>query len=469
MSSLRRSLVLVTVGGSLCMLFLAAVNSPVFTEYVRALGATDLQIGLLSGLPMIMLAWQFVGAVIANRLQHRKPLFLVLIIAGRLLYLPIAILPFVMGEGDQVVDLIVILVALSAALSNVIGPAWFSWMADIIPTSILNRYWASRHRAQHLTWLVAYLAFGAFAMLTSLDVQLVFLVLAIIGVTAGVVDILLFIWVREPPNHIVKGEPILRILADPLKDRNFRTFVVFQCVWAFTALFSASFMMLYAIEGLGLGGGKATLVWCAMIMNALSAPYWGRLADKHGHKSIIAICVAMKPLVLLLFIFVTPGTALIALPIGFFIDSMWNAGLFVATNGYMMKVSPRRNRSVFVASITGLSGIFGGLGAICGGAFLSHYDGFHMELFSRDWNKFHLLFGVNFFMRIGCAYLVHYIKEPKSTEHDIVLDEMRGYWPMKFLLFPVGFYRHKVLPALRDTADTVMRNGQRKGKADADR
>ena len=253
---------------------------------------------------------------------------------------------------------------------------------------------------------------------------------------------------------MVKGEPILRILADPLKDRDFRSFVVYQCAWTFSALFAAAFMQLYAIEWLQLGEGKTTLIWCAMIMNALMAPYWGRLADKHGHKAIISICTAMKPAIVIVFMLVTPRTAVWILPVALFADSMWNAGIFVAANGYMMKVSPKRNRSVFVASITGLSGICGGLGAICGGWFLKATAEFHFDLFGRGWENFHLLFLASAVMRAGCILLAYRIREPKSTGHDQVLGEIQRLWPMRYLLFPVGFYRLKVLPMLLGSGES---------------
>lgn len=436
------------------MVYMATVNSPVFTAFVRDLGATEFHIGLIGGLPLVMLLFQFVGALLANRMVRRKPAFLVLIIIGRLVYLPIALLPVLMPDSSHLMTLVIVMVALSAALSNVIGPAWFSWMADIIPRRILNRYWAGRHMVMQLTWLAVTFAVAVFVWFSGLDVRTSFLILAVVGVTAGVVDILLFIWVHEPPNEILKGEPILSTLAAPLKDPDFRTFVYFQCAWAFCGMFGASFMMLYAIEGLQLGEGRTTLVWCCPVLNALMAPYWGRLADRHGHRSILAICVSMKPIIALIFALVTPAIAFPVLAIVLFFDSIWNAGLFVSTNGYMLKMSPQRNRSVFIASITGLSGIFGGLGAISGGAFLHATDGFHMDLMGRDWNNFQLLFAVNFLMRIACAVLVYRVKEAESSDHDMVLNEVRGLWPMRFLLFPVGFYRKRVLPVFRDSKDS---------------
>lgn len=453
MSGLRKSLRLVVWGGSLCMVYTAAVNSPAFLAFVRSLGATEVQIGLLTGLPMVMLLGQFAGAVIANRLQRRKPAFIISVIAGRLLFLPVALLPFIAGGGKHVVTIIVILVAISGALANVAGPSWFSWMADIIPKTLLNRYWGARHKALQLTWLFATIAVAVFIGVAGLDERMTFLVLAIVGVAAGVTDILLFIWVQEPPNAVVKGQSLFSLLQEPFREPVFRSFVAFQCIWSFAVMFGASFMQLYAMENMQLGPWKTTLAWCFTISNALMAPYWGKIADKHGHRSIIAICVSMKPMIVILFLLITPAYSFVLLSIGNLVDSIWNAGVFVASSGYMMKVSPKKNRTIFVASSSGLSGIAGGLGAVAAGLVLRHTAEFHLLFLGREWINYHVLFLMNLVMRLGCIMMAYKIKEPESADHDIVLNEIRGAWPMRFLLFPVGFYRSKVLPVLADSAD----------------
>jgi MFS family permease len=166
----------------------------------------------------------------------------------------------------------------------------------------------------------------------------------------------------------------------------------------------------------------------------------------------------MKPVVVVMFLFATPGNALWLLPLALFVDSIWNSGHFVANNGYMMKVSPQRNRSVFIASITGFSGICGGLGAIAGGAFMRAASDVHLEWMGREWCNYHLIFAISAVLRFCCTFLAYRIREPESSGHDEVLSEIQRLWPMRYLLFPVGFYRLKVLPALIDAADRVRTN-----------
>ena len=57
-SRLSRALTRVTWAGCLAMVFVTFTNSPVLTQLFIELGATDVHIGFLGGLPMVMLGIQ---------------------------------------------------------------------------------------------------------------------------------------------------------------------------------------------------------------------------------------------------------------------------------------------------------------------------------------------------------------------------------------------------------------------------
>ena len=437
-------MILITVAGCLAMVYITGTTSPAFAEFLRVIGATEVHFGLLGGIPMVMLSMQFVGALITNCVRTRKALFMVLVIAGRLLYIPVAFLPIIFPSlgADALVSAIILIIAFSAAITNVTGPLWLSWMADLIPRRILNSYWGKRQRWMYLTWTASFLAITAFVYFVGLPITISFPILAAVAVIAGVTDIVLFLWVREPPNILMRGKPVLELLTAPLKDKGYRSFVVFSCAWSGCAMFAAAFMQLYVLKILALTVWQTTLMWCASgIGIALVSSQWGKLADEFGHRPVLAICMGLKSIVVMVFFLVTRRSALWLLPITLFVDSFWNAGILVASNGYMLKIAPQRNRSMFIAAITGLAGICGGLGAMTGGAFLDAFSEFSLAAFGRSWTNYHLLFLLNILMRWGCIALALGVKEPESTNPGQLLHQLRGTWPIRFLLFPVGFYR----------------------------
>ena len=182
--SLRSALRRIAMGGSLAMVYAVGVGSPATTEYFRALGADEWHFGLISGLPMIMLFAQFFGAARVNRARRRRFTFFFCLIACRLLYLPIAFIPWgrLGWTPAATMSCIIGMLSLSALLHNFAIPFWFSWMADLIPRPILNRFWGQRQRAMHLSWTISFLLVTLYLYFSQQPIAWIFRVLVGVAV-----------------------------------------------------------------------------------------------------------------------------------------------------------------------------------------------------------------------------------------------------------------------------------------------
>ncbi len=428
------------------MVYSTGVDGPVQTEFFRQLGATEFFFGLLGGIPMALLSLQFVGAAITNVLQQRKHLFIFNLIFGRLLYLPIVFTPILFPSLGQNAMLYILLgfLTLSSALMNTAAPSWYSWMADVIPRRILGTYWGQRQRYMQFTWTFSFLLVAALIYLFKMPVTMAYAILVVVAVTAGVADIALFSWVDEPPNTQSRHIPIWGMLKAPFIHSDFRSFVLYSCAWSASSMIAAAFTQLYFLKIMGLNIWQTTLVWSVVgIGSGIAAKWWGKVIRQSGQRPVLIICTIFKPIIILVFIFVTPDLALWVLPPALFIDSFWQAGIFVASECYIMKIAPKQNRSMFVASFTGLSGICGGLAAIGGGTFLSLFTNFHFSALGRVWGNFHLLFILAFVMRAGCLFLALRVREPKSTSSVQVMGDILSIWPLRYLRGPVSFNRRR--------------------------
>jgi MFS family permease len=175
--------------------------------------------------------------------------------------------------------------------------------------------------------------------------------------------------------------------------------------------------------------------------NAVAAPVWGKIADRHGHRPVMRLCAWMKPAICLVFLLVTPATAVLVLSVSFFLDGILNSGMEISVNGFMLKLAPRENRSMFIAAICALSGVASGLGAVLGGIFLEATQSFSFAFLGRTWNHYHLIFLLSFLLRIPAIRMAGMVREPASGRSTVVLSELMSLWPMKALTFPVGLYR----------------------------
>lgn len=429
MHDLRR----IVVAGMLGTTYLACVSSSVTTDFFRSLGATDFHFGLLNGLPMIAILFQFVGAHITNHLQYRRPFFIALTIAGRLLYLPVALLPLVPNVPRQSLILLQIaLIAIGSALQTMTNPMWMSWMSDLIPRPILSRYWATRQRYLTLTMIVVSLAITAVTYwLHGFSVQTLFTGLALFGCIAGTTDILLFLNVHEPPNTTTMNHP-WDTLREPLRDQNYRKLVRFLCVFAGVTTIAAVFMQIYTLEVLRVPLWLTILVWCTPSLGyVMISPFWGYLIDRFGSRPVMRICVALKPCIAAVFLLVTPAWAALVLAVAMFLDGILNAGNDLATTSYMLKMAPRENRPMFIAMTSGMAGLVGGVAAILAGVMLRQTAGFSLEFAGRNWNHYQLMFLISFLLRLPCVILVGYIREPASASSRVLMQHLLNRWPIR--------------------------------------
>lgn len=443
-TSLRKSLALATTGGILAAIYSSVVGSPAAIDFFRAIGATEFDIGLIQGIPAAMLFMQFVASWIANFLRSRRILFISLLVASRLLYFPIAVLPLLCPwmKASTTMMIVVVLVTISSALANLAVPLWFTWMADLIPHRVLNTYWGTRQRWTQIAWVASYLVVTFFTYAVNMPIKTAFLVMLAPALLVGIIDLLLFLWVREPANTRISGVTAVQMFLAPFRDRNYRTFLGFSCIWSVSTMIAASFLLYYVLKVLHVSLWETTLMWAVQgISTGLAAGPWGRIADKHGHRPILGICVSVKAMIMLVFILVDEVTVHIALPLAFVIDGALNAGNFVAANGYMIKLAPKENRSMFISSITGLPGMCAGAATIVAGYALRQMSDFTIDAFGRTWINFQMLFLLSMLMRIGCIPIVRMIREPKSTPTAELLSNLAESWSTALMELPRVFLR----------------------------
>ena len=434
------------------MLYYPIINSALATYFFVAVGATDFHFGLLSGLPMTVVFLQFTGAMLVNVLKRRKPLWMVMVIASRLIWLPVVFCPpFFPGmDKNTRMSIVISLLAIGSIMGNIMHPMWMSWMADLVPRRVLNTYWGNRQRWLSIVNIGTSIIVAGIANLAksaAVPITTLFPIIVTFAVIAGVLDIVMFLWVDEPPNVMVKGVSFVKALAEPFAHPEYRTFLIYSCAWSASTMFAAAFMLPYAVKVLGLREDVTQLIWCVgSIGVALSSLQWGKIADRHGQKPVLAFCTWFKPLIALAFLVVTKGTAVWLLPIAFLLDGAWNAGNGVATNGYMMKIAPKENRSMYVAALVSLSSISGGLAAIVSGWVLEKYSWFEFHALGRTWTNYHLIFVMSVFMRVACAASVGLVREPRSASTGHALDDMLDVWPMNLIRFPIDLYRRHLAP-----------------------
>jgi len=428
------------------MAYTQLTTSPANIALARSLGATGLHVGMIEALPTAMLFMQFVAAVFVNSLRYRRRLWIGVSIAQRLMLLPAAVgIALVPELSDRAWLWILIAAAtLNHGLLHFGSPLWMSWMGDYLPRAGLSAFWGRRHFWMQWTAAGSLLAGACLMLVSGWPVRQAFAVLIAGAAAAGLADVLTYLKVAEPPVTPLPAASLRQVLSDPFRNGPFRTFIGYSCFWNFACMAGAPFISMFLLQYVGMSVGAVLLVWAlSWVGGAVFSGSMGRLAERYGHRPLLILCTIFKPLNMLVLLVVPPNPTLafwLVTP-AFMADALLNAGIAIATNGFLLKNSPRQNRSMFIAAGTALAGIVGGLTAILAGvvvAGLAHW--------SAAWGPiqitaFHVMFAASFLLRVISIGWVCRVREPESTDVREVLVQLVGASPFRSLRFPVGLYR----------------------------
>jgi hypothetical protein len=432
----------IVVAGCLAAAYTQLTTSPATVEFARSVGANELHIGILGALPTLMLFCQFLAAVAVNHLAYRRWVWFSTALVHRLLLLPVALGPWIWPQVPHSVWVWLLLgtTAANQALLHFSSPLWLSWMGDYLPHEGLSRYWGSR---QHwMQWAsAASLGLAAVARQWSgFDGQTDFTLQIVVGTVLGVLDLMCFFRVPEPPVARVAMPRWRDVFAEPFRHRDFRRFIGFTCFWHFAAMAGAPFISLYLLTDVGMDLFHVLMLWTASwIGGALCSHRMGRWSDEYGARPVLVFCVTFKSINMIALLLVprSPELAFWILVPVFMLDQVLNAGILIANNGFMIKNSPSENRTMYIAASTAVAGMVGGATSILAGWGLSHLAGFEVTWLGRTWGHFHVMFAVSVVLRWIAVVLVRRVHEPNSQHTASIYGELAE----SIAYFPTGLYR----------------------------
>jgi MFS family permease len=180
----------------------------------------------------------------------------------------------------------------------------------------------------------------------------------------------------------------------------------------------APFISMYLLQHVGMDLFHVLLLWTvAWVGGALLSNRLGSWAERFGQRPVLVLCTAFKSanMIALLCCPTNPQIAFwLLLPV-FMVDAFLNAGILIATNGFLLKNSPSENRTMFIAAGTAFAGMAGGATSILAGALLAASDGWSLAWQGLHLVNFHVLFAVSIALRLAGIGVALGIREPSST------------------------------------------------------
>ncbi|HEY3282964.1 MAG TPA: MFS transporter [Armatimonadota bacterium] len=420
----RQGLTRITLAWAFGSIFFNVTMGAPFAAFARKLGADDFIFGVLSAAPMLGVAMQLISSYLVERTGHRKLLFLVVGTAQRLIWIPIALLPWALTGRNS--GLRIALLATLAIFSSLLGhfgsPAWSSWMSDFVPLRVRGAFFAYRMRVGTILGLIAAVVAGA--VLDHWPGYSAYTALFIVASICGAIDVLLFTRIPEPP--MVKEEelpPLHQLFREPLKSGTFRRFLGFWIAFSVSITLIGPSLWLFCLESLKLSKLQTNLVLMVanMLGIALVSPFWGKLIDRFGSRPVMRVCCVVMVFIPLGWAVAGPSSFWFLFGLTALAGSFW-AGIDLANFNMILGIFPQRLRSVYMAVFGVWSGLATALSPMLGGAITGAMGDSLLRVGPFLLDRYQQLFVVSFALRLLAVGLVlpHVRQEGASGTQELL-------------------------------------------------
>jgi MFS family permease len=414
-ASLRNTLGIITLSGVFwCVWFNVSTGTPL-TLFAQKLGASNFEFGLLTALPFLASLMSVPGSFLIERTGRRKSTFLTWLYPQRLMWGPIALVPlflanrYGLGAPGPALTAFLALVFVMYAVGSVGGPAWLSWMSDVVPSRLNGKYFSRRRQWGILAAAPAAAFVGWFLDHRGPDQPRAILgwcaVIFLCAAVCGLADIHMFQFVPaldRPPRALLGWRDAFR---EPLRDRTFISASAFIGMLTFALTFLGQFATLYMLDQVGAGNMtvQMALVVAPMVGQWLMLGAWGRAADRAGKKPLLMLAsIGLVP-VGLGWCFVTRNTLWLAYVLSALGAALWT-GVEVVNMNLVLERSAGRGQGAggYAAVNSVIVNLAGCLGGLAAGGIAQLLRDWHWQPFSacRVLNFYDVLFLVGAGLRL---------------------------------------------------------------------
>ncbi|MBO3461782.1 MFS transporter [Aetokthonos hydrillicola Thurmond2011] len=418
---IRTSLKASTIDGILSAIFTNITSGVLLINFLLYLGATSIEVGLLSSIPMLVNLLQPLGAYLADRTTSRRWYILTMFGPAKLVWLIlVAGIGWLSWSGREPHSLIawtLAIICLSSIFTALGTSAWFSWMAALVPPRLRGRYFGLRNSATSLTNLLSVPILGFIVSSFPGGTLHGYSVLLFVAVVIGILSVACQSKMADvnpqmtpvpcATNQNEENAPSSTEKPRILKDTNFLKLLVYFSIWPFAMNMSGPFFNLYMLKNLGLDISTVT-VYTSLLFgaNLVMLMVWGKLADKVGNRPLLLLVNLVASVVPILWLGTgtDPVSMWIWLPIIHLMLGGSGAAHDLCNSNIQMAVAPVYRPSQYFAIAAATIGVSSGLGSAVGG-FLAELDA------SR---RLHGLFTLSAVLRLVALLPLIFVQEPRS-------------------------------------------------------
>lgn len=450
-SDIARGLKWLTWEGVASMGFGSITGSGFLAAFALLLGANNFQIGILASIPFATMPLQVFTVALVMKLKRRKLIALTAWTLAQLVWIPVALIPVFMGTpSGGAISLLLGFVAVRGVLTAVQNSAWNSWMREIVPRNVMGAYFARRLSYAQIASMVFGLAAAVFVDYwrgSHSDDDAVF------GYTLAILFGAMFLGLASPVFRSLMPEkqmvdppgghePLLKSLAEPYRDGNFKHFVRFMFFWNFTTQLAVPFFAVYMLTVLDMSlTAVMGLAVLSQASNAIFLRMWGPLSDRVGAKPVLSLSASLYLLVILGWTFTTmPDRYFLTIPLLAALHILAGAaaaGVNVTSGTVALKLAPEGKSTSFLTAQSVAANMGAAIGPLVGGGLI---DFFQVRSLSLDftWTDpsgvsrlpalnltgFDFIFGIAFLIGLITLQFLTMLREEGEVSRDEVLETL---------------------------------------------
>ena len=421
--------------------------------FALALGANNLQVGILAALPFVTQVAQLPAVLAVERYRVRKAIGVPALLGAHLMWAPIGAVPFLLETpGAAAVAVVILLLALRGLFAPVWATTWTSWMRDLVPQDVLGSYYGRRLAVITVAMAVVGLGASFFvrwweSVSAPEDAILAYSLLLVGGsLTFGLASTWCALRASEPsmPAAAESGRSALSVLAEPLQDRNFSQLVRFLFVWSLVSNLAIPFFAVYMLRELGLSlSAVIGFTVLSQTTSVLFTRVWGPMADRVGSKPVLSLSASLYLLVIVGWVFTShPERHFLTLPLLAVLHMFAGvaaAGVGLTMSTLTLKVAPAGKATPFLSVASIAASVGAGIGPVAGGLMADFFavrtlgvdlswaspNGV-LELPALSLTGFDFLFAIAFVLGLLSLNLLVALREEGELSRETVLGELAG-------------------------------------------
>lgn len=343
----RKSQILFIVDGILINGATILTNGVFLSGFIVYLNGSDFLVGLLNNSANWASIVSIMSFLIFEKMKKRKKFLITLNMTARILICSIVFLPIVFHNSRLILNALAFMVV----TGNIIW-GFYSIGITVMMVSLLDNETRNQFIYVRMFWLRISFTISSVIMGFVLDYfnkgYNGFLVVFITSLVLSLADAAVLSRVDEPEYNIENSKRVNpNLFFEPIKDKNYRRFIVFIFLFYLFLTASTSYTSLYLIRYLKFDYSFITIINVVQyILMVVCTNFWRRIEREKGIKYVLLFTSCLAVAEVFIYSFLTDKTYFL-LFIAPVISGIGYGGFNIAIMNYRYELIPENNKTIY--------------------------------------------------------------------------------------------------------------------------